>query len=255
MPVEFSRLDEFALITLNRPEALNALSFSVVEEIDAAIDQAVASDARAIVFTGAGDKAFCAGADINELQSLNPVGFRTQMRRGQSVFSRLDTLPILSFAAINGFALGGGMELALACTFRVAVPSARLGVPEVKLGAIPGYGGTQRLPRLVGEGRALDLVLSGRFADAEEAERIGLVHRVIEGDLMEGTLAFARQYTGMSLATLRLARESVTGALDRTVADGLKVEADLAAFSFTLEDAKEGTSAFLEKRKAVFKDR
>jgi enoyl-CoA hydratase len=255
MPVEFSRREEFAVITLNRPEALNALAFSVVEEIDAAIDHAAASDARAVIFTGAGDKAFCAGADINELQSLGPVAFRSQMRRGQSVLARLDMLPIISIAAINGFALGGGMELALACTFRTAVPSARMGLPEIKLGAVPGYGGTQRLPRLVGEGRALDLVLSGRFADAAEAERIGLVHRVIEGDLMDGTIAFARQFTSMSLAALRLARESVTGALDRTIADGLKVEADLAALSFSLTDAKEGTSAFLEKRKAVFQDR
>ena len=255
MPVEFSHRDEFAIITLNRPEALNALAFSVVEEIDAAIDQAAASDARALIFTGAGDKAFRAGADINELQSLNPVAFRTQMRRGQSVLARLDTLPIISIAAINGFALGGGMELALACTFRTAVPAARMGVPEIKLGAIPGYGGTQRLPRLIGENRAMEFVLSGRFADAEEALRIGLVNRVIAGDLMEGTIAFARQFTAMSLATLRLGREAVAGALDRTVADGLKVEADLATFSFTLEDAREGTSAFLEKRKAVFKDR
>jgi enoyl-CoA hydratase len=255
MPVEFSRQDEFAIITLNRPEALNALAFSVVEEIDAAIDQAAASDARAVIFTGAGDKAFCAGADINELQSLNPVDFRTQMRRGQSVFARLETLPIISIAAVNGFALGGGMELALACTFRTAVPGARMGLPEIKLGAVPGYGGTQRLPRLVGEGRALELVMSGRFADAEEALRIGLVNRVIEGDLMAGTFAFAREFTSMSLATLRLAREAVTGALDRTIADGLKVEADLAALSFSLEDAKEGTSAFLEKRKAAFRDR
>lgn len=255
MPVEFHRRDEFAVITLNRPEALNALSFAVVEEIDAAIDRAAASDARAVIFTGAGDGAFCAGADIGELQSLPPAAFRQQMRRGQSVFARLDALPILSVAAINGFALGGGLELALACTFRTAVPSARLGLPEIKLGAVPGYGGTQRLPRLVGEGRALDLVLSGRFADAAEAERIGLVHRLIEGDLMEGTLAFARQYTDMSLATLRLARGAVTGALDRTVADGLEAEASLAALSFALEDAREGTSAFLEKRKPVFRDR
>ena len=255
MPVEFSRRDEFAVITLNRPEALNALAFSVVEEIDAAIDQAAASDARALIFTGAGDKAFCAGADINELQSLGPIQFRNQMRRGQSVLARLDMLPIISIAAINGFALGGGMELSLACTFRTASPSARMGLPEVKLGAVPGYGGTQRLPRLIGEGRALEFVMSGRFADEEEALRIGLVNRVIEGDLMEGTMAFAREFTSMSLATLRLAREAVCGALDRTIADGLKAEADLAAFSFSLEDAKEGTSAFLEKRKPVFRDR
>lgn len=255
MPVEFRRQDEFAIITLNRPEALNALAFSVVEEIDAAIDQVAASDARAVIVTGAGDRAFCAGADIGELQSLPPVAFRNQMRRGQGVFARLDALPVISVAAINGFALGGGLELALACTFRVAAPHARLGLPEIKLGAVPGYGGTQRLPRLVGQGRALELVLSGRFADAAEAERIGLVNRVIEGGLLEGAMAFARDFTGMSLPALRLAREAVAGALDRTIADGLKVEADLAALAFTLEDAREGTSAFLEKRKPLFRDR
>ena len=255
MPVEFRRQDEFAIITLNRPEALNALAFSVVEEIDAAIDQVAASDARAVIVTGAGDRAFCAGADIGELQSLPPVAFCNQMRRGQGVFARLDALPVISVAAINGFALGGGLELALACTFRVAAPHARLGLPEIKLGAVPGYGGTQRLPRLVGQGRALELVLSGRFADAAEAERIGLVNRVIEGGLLEGAMAFARDFTGMSLPALRLAREAVAGALDRTIADGLKVEADLAALAFTLEDAREGTSAFLEKRKPLFRDR
>jgi enoyl-CoA hydratase len=255
MPVQFSRVDEFALITLNRPAALNALSFAVVEEIDAAITAAAQTDARALLFTGAGDRAFCAGADIGELQSLPPHGFREQLRRGQSVLARLDSLAIPSFAAINGLALGGGMELALACTFRVAAPSARLGLPEVKLGAVPGYGGTQRLPRLVGIGRALDIAMSGRFVGAEEALAIGLVNRVVAGDLIAGTIEYARQFTGYGLPALRLIRDSIMRAADLPLAEGLKAEAEISALSFSTDDAREGTSAFLEKRPPAFRDR
>jgi enoyl-CoA hydratase len=255
LPVEFTRMDEFAVITLNRPEALNALSFSVVEEIDAAITKATASDARALLITGAGDKAFCAGADINELRSLSPVEFRQQLRRGQSVLARLSELPIPSFAVVNGLALGGGMELALACTFRVASPRARMGLPEIKLGAVPGYGGTQRLPRHVGLGRALDIVMSGRFVGADEALAIGLVTRVVDGDLMAGAMEYARTFTCYGLPSLRLAREAVMRALDTPIDDGLKMEAELSALSFSTDDAKEGTGAFLEKRPPVFKDR
>ena len=255
MPVELSRTDEFALITLNRPEALNALSFAIVDEIDAAISEAVNTDARGLIFTGAGERAFCAGADIAELQSLPPHGFREQLRRGQSVFHRLSELPIPSFAAINGLALGGGMELALACTFRVASPKARLGLPEIKLGAVPGYGGTQRLPRLVGLGHALDIAMSGRFVGAEEALAIGLVNRVADGDLLEGAKEYARQFTCYGLPSLRLVRDSILRAGDLPLAEGLKAEAELSAISFSTEDAKEGTSAFLEKRTAQFKDR
>lgn len=255
MPVEFTRMDEFAVITLNRPEALNALSFSVVEEIDAAITKATASDARALLITGAGDKAFCAGADINELRSLSPVEFRQQLRRGQSLLARLSELPIPSFAVVNGLGLGGGMELALACTFRVASPRARMGLPEIKLGAVPGYGGTQRLPRHVGLGRALDIVMSGRFVGADEALAIGLVTRVVDGDLMAGAMEYARTFTCYGLPSLRLAREAVMRALDTPIDDGLKMEAELSALSFSTDDAKEGTGAFLEKRPPVFKDR
>jgi enoyl-CoA hydratase len=255
LPVEFTRMDEFAVITLNRPEALNALSFSVVEEIDAAITKATASDARALLITGAGDKAFCAGADINELRSLSPVEFRQQLRRGQSLLARLSELPIPSFAVVNGLALGGGMELALACTFRVASPRARMGLPEIKLGAVPGYGGTQRLPRHVGLGRALDIVMSGRFVGADEALAIGLVTRVVDGDLMAGAMEYARTFTCYGLPSLRLAREAVMRAVDTPIDDGLKMEAELSALSFSTDDAKEGTGAFLEKRPPVFKDR
>jgi len=255
MPVEFERRDEFAVITLNRPEALNALSFEIVAAIGDAIDRAEASDARALIFTGAGEKAFCAGADISELMGRSVTEERGGARRGQTTFAKLDELSIPSIAAINGFALGGGLELALACTFRVAAPGARMGLPEVKLGLIPGYGGTQRLPRHIGEARAMDLILTGRFVDAAEAERIGLISAVIEDDLMTGAMAFARQFSGFSLATLKLAREATRRALDVNLDEGLKIEADLNALSFRLDDAQEGAAAFLEKRKPTFKDR
>ncbi len=255
MPVDFSRRDEIAVITLNRPEALNALSFGIVEEIGEAIGRAAASDARALIFTGAGERAFCAGADISELMGRSLTEVRAGARRGQLTMAKLDELPIPSIAAINGFALGGGLELALACTFRVAAPKARMGLPEIKLGLVPGYGGTQRLPRHIGEARAMELILTGRFVDAAEAERIGLVSQVVEGDLMAGAIEFARSFSGFSLAALKLAREATRRALDVSLDEGLKIEADLNSLSFFLEDAKEGAAAFLEKRQPAFRDR
>ncbi len=255
MPVELTRVEEFALITLNRPEALNALSFEIVREIGAAIDEAEASDARALLFTGAGEKAFCAGADISELMGRTIIEEKAGAERGQATFAKLDRLAIPSVAVINGYALGGGLELALACTFRIATPNARLGLPEIKLGLIPGYGGTQRLPRLVGEGRALDMVMTGRMVDTEEALQIGLINRVVEGDPVQAGIAYAREFSGFGLPALRLAREAVQRAATTTLTEGLRVEADLNTLSFRTEDAMEGTSAFLEKRKPAFKDR
>ena len=255
MPVELTRVEEFALITLNRPEALNALSFEIVREIGAAIDEAEASDARALLFTGAGEKAFCAGADISELMGRTIIEEKAGTERGQATFAKLDRLAIPSVAVINGYALGGGLELALACTVRIATPNARLGLPEIKLGLIPGYGGTQRLPRLVGEGRAMDMVMTGRMVDAEEALQIGLINRVVEGDPVQAGVAYAREFSGFGLPALRLAREAVQRAATTTLTEGLRVEADLNTLSFRTEDAQEGTSAFLEKRKPAFKDR
>lgn len=255
MSVDYARHEEFAVITLNRPEALNALSFEIVAAIGEAIDRAAASDARALLITGAGAKAFCAGADISELMGRTVTEERAGARRGQTTFAKLDELAIPSIAVINGFALGGGLELALACTFRVAAPGARLGLPEIKLGLIPGYGGTQRLPRHIGEARAMDLILTGRFVDAAEAERIGLIAAVIEDDLMAGAQAFARRFTGYSLAALKLAREATRRALDVNLDEGLKIEADLNSLSFRLDDAAEGAAAFLDKRKPAFRDR
>jgi enoyl-CoA hydratase len=174
---------------------------------------------------------------------------------GQAVFSRLDTLPMPAVAAINGYAFGGGLELALACTFRIAVATAKMGLPEIKLGLIPGYGGTQRLPRAVGEARALEMILCGRTVDAEEALRIGLVHRIVDGDPVQGAIGFARGFSGYGLPALRLARDAVKRALEVPLHEGLKIEADLNTLAFQTEDAVEGMNAFMEKRKPKFRDR
>jgi enoyl-CoA hydratase len=174
---------------------------------------------------------------------------------GQRIFAQLDTLPVPSIAAINGFALGGGCELALACSFRLAAPRARFGLPEIKLGLIPGYGGTQRLPRLVGESRALEIILTGRMVDAEEALAIGLVNRVIEGDLLEGAIAFAGQFTSYGLLAGRCAREAVRRGMDNTLAQGLQIEADLSTLAYQTADADEGMAAFVSKRPPEFQDR
>jgi enoyl-CoA hydratase len=254
MMVELTRSGQAAVITLNRPTALNALSFAILGELAAAIDRADQSDARFLVVTGAGEKAFCAGADIKELRNRGSAQQRSGARFGQSIFAKLDELRLPSIALINGFAFGGGLELALACTFRLAAPRAAMGLPEVKLGLIPGYGGTQRLPRLIGEGRALEMIMSGRTVPAQEALSIGLVHAIIEGDLMEGALRFGARFAGYSLAALGLARSAVAGALDHSLLDGLKLEAELSTMAYRTRDAEEGMAAFEEKRPAVFKD-
>jgi enoyl-CoA hydratase len=255
MSVQLTRQDEFALITLDRQEALNALSAVVLRELAQAFEQVAASDARALIVTGAGTKAFCAGADIKELTGRSLSEQRRDAAFGQAVLSRLDSLPIPSVAAINGYAFGGGLELALACTFRIAVVTAKMGLPEIKLGLIPGYGGTQRLPRAVGEARALEMILCGRTVDAEEALRIGLVHRIVDGDPVRGAIGFARGFSGYGLPALRLARDAVKRALDVPLHEGLKIEADLNTLAFQTEDAVEGMNAFMEKRRPQFKDR
>jgi enoyl-CoA hydratase len=254
MAVELGTRDEFAILTLNRLEALNALSFKIIEDIGRALDEVAKSKARALIVTGAGPKAFCAGADIKELRNRDVVAQKRGAELGQAVFAKLDTLPIASVAVINGYAFGGGLELALACTFRLATRSAKVGLPEIKLGLIPGYGGTQRLPRVVGEARALEMIMTGRTVAAEEAERIGLVNRIVEGDPVEAGMAFAREFTCYSLPVLGLARSAVKRALDTPIHEGLKIEADLSTLAFQTRDAAEGTAAFEEKRKASFVD-
>jgi enoyl-CoA hydratase len=254
MTIELKRVEEFALITLNRPEALNALSFALIRDLARTFDEVAASDARALLLTGAGAKAFCAGADIKELTGRPLADQKRGAEFGQAAFAKLDRLPMPSVAIINGYAFGGGLELALACTFRLATRTAKMAFPEIKLGLIPGYGGTQRLPRVVGEARALEMIMTGRTVDAEEAARLGLVNRLLDGDPVAAGVAFAREFSGYSLPVLGFAREAVARALDTPLTEGLKIEADLSTLAFQTGDAAEGMSAFMEKRKARFKD-
>lgn len=254
MTVRLTRQDEAAILTLDRPEALNALSFDILRQIGKAIDDVAQSDARVLIVTGAGEKAFCAGADIGELRGRDIIAEKAGAELGQGIFAKLDALAIPSCALINGYAFGGGLEFAMACTFRLAVSTAKMGLPEIKLGLIPGYGGTQRLPRLIGEARALEMIMTGRTVTAEEAHRIGLVNRIVEGVAMEAALAFTREITGYSLPVLALARAAVTRAGHLSLPEGLKAEAELSTLAFQLDDADEGIAAFMEKRKAKFKD-
>lgn len=254
-PISLKRHEEFALLTLNRPAALNALSFEILRQIGAAIDEVGTwRDVRGLLITGAGEKAFCAGADIKELRGRDLMDQQRGAELGQAMMAKLDTLPVPSVALVNGYAFGGGCELALAATFRLAAPNAVFGLPEVKLGLIPGYGGTQRLPRLIGEARALEMILTGRNIKADEAERIGLVHRVIEGDLLAAGVDFARGFSRYSLPVLELARRAVQRAADLPLAEGLRVEAGLSTLAYRTADAEEGMAAFEEKRKPEFRD-
>ena len=258
MPVELGRRDGAAILTLNRPEALNALSFAVLREIEARVSEiehgVEQGEVRALLVAGTGERAFCAGADVKELMGRTPLEHRQGLRFGQTLFERIADLAVPSIAVIDGFALGGGLELAMACTFRLATTAARMGLPEIKLGLVPGYGGTQRLPRLVGEANALDIVMTGRMVKADEGLSMGLVNRIVEGDPIEAGLAFAAELTGYSLPVLRLAREAVQRALDLPVHEGFKVEADLSTLSFQTGDAAEGMRAFVEKRAPGFRD-
>ena len=255
MAIELSRIEEFALIRLNRPDAHNALSFKLVEDLSAAIDEVAASDARALLVTGAGEKAFCAGADIGELAGRTMMETKRGAERGQGVMAKLERLPMPSVAIINGYAFGGGLELALACTFRLVTPNAKVALPEIKLGLIPGYGGTQRLPRVIGETRALEMILTGKAVDAQTVVAWGLASRLVEGDPVAQGIAFAREFSGYSLPVMGLAREAVMRARDTPIHEGLKIEADLSTLAFQTADATEGTAAFVAKRKPVFKDR
>lgn len=254
MTVYLARRETVAILTLDRQDALNALSFAMLREIGDAIDQVAQSDARALIVTGAGPKAFCAGADIKELRGRSLLDQKRGSELGQSVFAKLDALPLPSIAVINGHAFGGGLEFAMACTFRLATRQAKMGLPEIKLGLIPGYGGTQRLPRLVGEARALEIIMTGRTVEAEEAFRIGLVNRLIDGEPLEAGMAFARELAGFSLRALEFARAAVRRAADLPLSEGLKAEAELSTLAYRTVDAEEGMAAFVEKRKPDFRD-
>jgi enoyl-CoA hydratase len=260
MPYETLIVDRdgpVAIVTFNRPKVLNALNQRTIDELAQAIDELDADAAiRAIVLTGAGEKAFVAGADINELATQSPVSGRELARRGQAVFRRIEQLGKPVIAAIGGFALGGGCELAMACTFRIAADTAKLGQPEINLGLIPGYGGSQRLPRLVGKDRAMDLILTGRLVGAEEALRIGLVTRVVPAaSLAQEARQFAQELASKAPVALRYAKAAIERGVDMPFDAACDLEATLFGLVASTDDMAEGTKAFIEKRKAEFKGR
>jgi enoyl-CoA hydratase len=246
--------DGVAIVTVNRPDKLNALNDRTVEELDAAF-AAIGADpqVRGAILTGAGEKAFVAGADIAELATQSPVDGKERSIRGQKVLDRIENLGKPVIAAVNGFALGGGCELALACHVRIASENARLGTPEVKLGIMCGYAGTQRLPRLVGKGRALEMLLTGEMVGAQDALRIGLVNRVVPKEsLLADAEALLRQMLANGPVSLRFTLEAVNAGLEMPLAEAQYLEATLFGLICTTEDMKEGTKAFLEKRPAKF---
>ena len=250
----FAAEDGIALITMNRPQKLNALNAETIGELNDALSR-VETDAaiRALIITGAGERAFVAGADIKELSEMSPVQAQQVSLRGQRTFRRLELMTKPSIAAINGFALGGGLELAMACTLRVASTNAKLGQPEVKLGILPGYGGSQRLPRLVGRGRALELLLTGDPIDAAEAHRIGLVNRVAAPDqLLDACRDILKKILSNGPIAVGLTMQAVDAGVSGGLEEGLRMEAAAFGLAAATADRMEGTLAFLEKRSAAF---
>ena len=253
----FEKKNSIAYITVNRPKVLNALNMATMEELRAAFtDVKDDPSVRVAILTGAGEKAFIAGADIAELRHHDSVEGKEYTHRGQSVLDLIENLGKPSIACINGFALGGGCEVAMACTMRLASENAKLGQPEVKLGVIPGYGGTQRLPRLVGKGIAMQQLLTGEMTTAQEAHRIGLVNEVTAAaELIPRAEAIAQKIIANAPLAVQYAMEAVNKGMEMPLAEGLYLEATLFAVCCATEDKKEGTTAFLEKRPAQFKGR
>jgi enoyl-CoA hydratase/carnithine racemase len=252
--VLYEQKDAIAYVTLNRPKVLNALSQRTWEDLRAAFEDARDDAAvRGVILTGAGDKAFIAGADISELAHVTSVEAEKSSSYGQEVLNLVENLGKPVIAAINGYALGGGCETAMACTIRIAVENAKFGQPEVTLGLIPGGGGTQRLPRLVGKGRALQLILSGGMINAQEAYRIGLVNEVVPAaDLITRAEGILKQIFSNAPLAVKYSLEAVNKGLETSQAEGLSLEASLFGICAGTEDKKEGTQAFLEKRKPQF---
>ena len=259
MAYEFEHLkidtaDGIATVRVHRPDKLNALNAALIAQLDDAFRALAADDSvQAVLLTGSGEKAFVAGADIAELATMDPIGGVRTSRQGQDAFRFLERMRKPVIAAVNGFALGGGLELALACHVRIASENAKFGLPEVKLGIIPGYGGTVRLPRLVGRGRALELILTGEMIDAQEALRIGLVNRVHpQAELVDAARALAAKIAGNGPIALALALEAVDHGMTATTEDAQLFESNLFGLLASTDDMREGMTAFLEKRKAKF---
>src|SRR3954470_19367775 len=250
----FDKKNAIAYVTVNRPKVLNALNMATMDELRAAFHD-IKNDAavRVVIFTGSGEKAFIAGADISELAKHDAVRGKEYTHRGQNVLNLIENLGKPVIACINGFALGGGCEIAMACTMRLASENAKLGQPEVKLGIIPGYGGTQRLPRLVGKGIAMQLLLTGEMITAQEAHRIGLVNEVIPANqLITRAEAIAQSIIKNAPLAIQYCLEAVNHGMELTQQEGLYLEATLFAVCCATEDKREGTTAFLEKRAANF---
>jgi enoyl-CoA hydratase/carnithine racemase len=255
--VTYEKKGRIAYVTMNRPKVLNALNHTALADLRTAFEDARDDESiRGVILTGAGDKSFIAGADINEVATDTPVQAEAKTRRGHDLMDLVENLGKPVVAAVNGFALGGGCEAALACTIRLASEGAKFGLPEVKLGIIPGYGGTQRLPRLVGKGVAMQLILSGAMIDATEAHRVGLVNEVLPGATLIGRAeAILNQIAANAPLSIRYAMEAINKGTETSLAEGLVLESALVAICTSTEDKKEGTAAFLEKRAANFNGR
>ena len=246
--------DGIVLLTIDRQEKLNALNPQVTEEIGQALLDVEQDEPRAIIVTGAGERAFVAGADISEMSSMEPLEAKRFTEIGHAAMALLDKSPIPTIAAVNGFALGGGCELALACDIRIAAENALFGFPEVGLGILPGMGGTQRLPRLIGPALAKELIFSGRRIDAAEAKDIGLVNRVVpEGEALNAARELAAEIAANGPVAVRHAKTAANRSLDVDLISGLEYEADQFSLLFATKDAREGMGAFMEKRKPQFK--
>lgn len=253
--VKTENRDGVLVVIVDRPKVLNALNAKTVAELRQIFEQALIDEnVRAVIITGGGDKAFVAGADINELAQMTPISGKETSSRGQDTFHAIERFPKPVIAAINGFALGGGLELALACHIRIASEKAQMGLPEVTLGIIPGYGGTQRLARLLGKGKALEIICTADRVNAADAERIGLVNRVVPPDqLMPVAEEMARKIASRGPVAVRCAIEAVMSGSEMPFEEGQFVEATLFGLLCATEDMKEGMAAFLEKRPAAFK--
>ena len=250
----FSKENGIGYVTINRPKALNALNAATVEELDALLDE-IAADAeiQVVIVTGGGEKSFVAGADITEMRPLGAIAGRAWGQKGQAVFTKLENLPQPVIAAVNGFALGGGCELAMACDIRIASEKAKFGQPETGLGITPGFGGTQRLTRVVGRGHAKELIYTGGMIDAEKAKAIGLVNEVFpQEELMPAAVKLAKKIAKNAPIAVQLSKAAINRGINCDVVTGIAYEAEVFGLCFSTADQKEGMAAFCEKRKATF---